>query len=355
MKEQLLRLMAGSADQHSDTEFNDLALQLFRYQYDHNVCYRQFCLSQKINAGSVESWEGIPFLPVTAFKWTDVCCRPKVDALRIFHSSGTSRAEKSRHYLFDDEIAQAAILPHFKRHVLPDFERMRMMILTPSPAEAPQASLAYMMAVLNKHYGTEKSRYYIRDSVLQSEALLNDLDSVHEPLALLGTSLSFAYFFDDCLKKGVRLDLPPRSRLMDTGGFKGVSRELPQDRLYELADELLGIKPAYCINEYGMSEMSSQFYDRIAGRSEVRGYAAPPQVRTRVLSPETLEPVSEMETGILVHLDLANMYSVCFLLTEDLGWRTGRSFVLSGRASAADQKGCSLTLDDLLSPERMPD
>ncbi len=348
MKNELLRLIARPPDQHCDVEFNDLALQLFRYQYGHNSCYRQFCNSKNISPVSIVSWKAIPPLPVTAFKWADVICKSKDKACRVFHSSGTTRQEKSRHYLYDDEIAEVAILSHFKRHVLPDYGRMRMMILTPPPDEAPHASLSHMMAVVKKHFGTEESRYYIKNNLLQSESLINDLNATNEPVALLGSSFSFVHFFDGCQSKKISLRLPSQSRLMDTGGFKGISREVSKDWLYEMAEDLLGITPEYCINEYGMSEMSSQFYDRIAGQSTPRCYAAPPQLRTEILSPETLSPVSEGEVGVLAHFDLANIHSVSAILTEDLGRRAAQSFVFLGRASAAAEKGCSLTLDDLL-------
>ena len=348
MKDEILQLIARPPDQDCDTEFNALALRLFQYQYDYNPCYRQFFISKKVNPESVTSWKAIPPLPVTAFKWADVTCKPKEQALRVFHSSGTTRSEKSRHYLFDNEISEASVLSHFKRHILPDCDRMRMMILTPPPTEAPLASLSYMMSVVKKRFGAGESRFYIHNDALQHKALADDLNATDEPLALLGTSFSFVHFFDDCRKKGVSLSLPPRSRLMDTGGFKGKSREVSQKWLYETAEDLLGITPEYCINEYGMSEMSSQFYDRIAGQNAPRCYTAPPQLRTEILSPETLEPVSEGELGILAHFDLANIHSAFALLTEDLGRRTTQGFVLCGRASATEQKGCSITLDDLL-------
>jgi len=348
MKNDILRLIARLPNENTEPEFNALALQLFRYQYENNACYRQFYDSKKNGPVSIQSWRAIPPLPVTAFKWADVSCQSKEAALHVFHSSGTSQREKSRHYLFDEEIAEAAILSHFKRHILPDRNQIRMMILTPSPEEAPHASLSYMMSVVKKRFGTVDSRFYIQNKVLQSKSLIHDLNATNEPITLLGSSFSFVHFFDDCRKKGLCLQLPPRSRLMDTGGFKGKSREVTQDWIYETAGQLFGIASEYCINEYGMSEMSSQFYDRIAGQSTPRCYVAPPQLRTKILSPETLEPVSEGEMGILVHFDLANIHSVSALLTEDLGRRIGPDFVLLGRSFSAEEKGCSIAFDESL-------
>lgn len=348
MQHDIVHYIAGSPKTASETEFNTLALRLFEYQYTHNAPYRQFCHSKKVAPGDLKRWDEIPPLPVLAFKWAQITCRPEETPARIFYSSGTTRQEKSQHRLFDLVTARAAILAHFKRHLLPDCDQMSMIILTPSPEEDPHASLSYMMSVVRELFGSDKSAYYIQDKTLQSEALLETLAKINEPVMLLGTSFSFVHLIDYCEAQGIRLNLPAGSRLMDTGGFKGKSREVPQAWIYENAQKHWGILPEYCVNEYGMSEMSSQFYDAIAGKAEARVYIAPPQVRTRVLSPENLQPVPEGEVGLLAHTDLANIDSVASILTEDLGRRVEGGFVVLGRATGAAKKGCSITMDALI-------
>ncbi len=348
LEHDIVHLIAKSPRLDTEAVFDALALQIFQHQYSHNLPYRRFCISKGLSPASVQSWEEIPLLPVLAFKWADITCFPKDQASRIFYSSGTTEAGKSRHFLFNRVVARAAILSHFKRHVLPDYDQMRMMILTPSPEEDPHASLSYMMSVVCEMFGASESSYYIRGGVLQGAALARALDSADGPVLLIGTSFSFVHCIDYFKKQGLRLSLPPRSRLMDTGGLKGKSREVPQGWIYGMAEQYFGILPEYCVNEYGMSEMTSQFYDHVAGQTGPRVYVLPPQVRTRVLSPDNLEPVSDGETGLLAHVDLANYGSVSALLTEDLGRKVAGGFILEGRASGAARKGCSITLDTLL-------
>ncbi len=351
MQHDIVHYIAKSPQMASDVEFNTLALALFQYQYTHNLCYQQFCRLKKIHPESVTRWDEVPPLPVLAFKWAEITCHANETPARLFYSSGTSsEVEKSRHRLFDLVTARAAILAHFKRHLLPDCDQMRMMMLTPSPEEAPHASLSYMMSVVRELFGAPGSRYCIQNGVLQSEQVMKDLSSAEAPVMLLGTSFSFVHLIDSCEKEGLKFRLPKGSRLMDTGGFKGQSREVPQHWIYDKAEELWGIPAAFCVNEYGMSEMTSQFYDRVAGMPGPRIYVAPPQVRTRVLSPETLQPVPDGETGLLAHTDLANIDTVASLLTEDLGRKRDGGFVLLGRATGADRKGCSITLDELVWP-----
>ncbi len=348
MQHDIVHYIAASAKTASDAEFNTLALRLFEYQYTHNAPYRQFCRSKKRDPGNVNHWAEIPPLPVLAFKWAKITCRPKETPARIFYSSGTTRKEKSQHRLFDLLTARAAILAHFKRHLLPDCDQMRMMMLTPSPEEDPHASLSYMMSVIQELFGSAESDYYIKNNILQSEALLKTLVGINEPVMLLGTSFSFVHLIDYCKARGLRLHLPSGSRLMDTGGFKGKSREVSQAWIYENAQKLWGILPEYCVNEYGMSELSSQFYDAVAGKTGRRVYVAPPQVKTRILSPETLQPVNAGEVGLLAHSDLANIDSVFSILTEDLGRAVEGGFVVLGRAAGAAKKGCSITMDALI-------
>lgn len=348
MRNKLLRLIEMEPGPASDHLFNDLALLLYRHQYRHNPPYRQFSDSQHQSPETVKEWEAIPALPVMAFKYTELSCRPIHEAHRLFYSSGTTQEQRSCHPLFDIEISKKAILAHFKRHVLPDTDRIRFMILTPSPQEAPMTSLSHMMEVVREAFGSEKSAYYIEAGQLQSEQLIKEMTGTSEAVCLIGTSFSFVHFIDFCDETKWTCRLPPGSRLMDTGGFKGSSREVPQEWIYAKARQCWGIPNENCINEYGMTEMTSQFYDRVVGEKAPRFFHSPPQVRTRLLSPESLKPLPKGEVGLLSHIDLANLDSVAALLTEDLGREIEGGFVLLGRAGGSGDKGCSITIDELL-------
>jgi hypothetical protein len=141
---------------------------------------------------------------------------------------------------------------------------------------------------------------------------------------------------------------------MDTGGYKGKGRDVPEDVLRETYQALLGLDPASCVNEYGMTELCSQFYDTtlrdrvLRGRESERRKAPPPWVRVRVVDPETLAPLPRGRTGLLQHFDLANLGSVCAIQTEDLGVEHDDGFVVRGRPAGAQPRGCSIAMDDLL-------
>jgi hypothetical protein len=368
MRDAVLKLIRSEPTEDLDNIFNDLAKRIFQYQFEYNAPYRKFCLTEHKSPDQINRWEEIPALPVTAFKWVNVACQPIEHARKLFYSSGTTqgqRGSRSLHAVFDLEIARAAILSHFKRHVLnqegerplrTDDEKVRFCILTPSPGEAPHSSLSYMMEVVREAYGTEDSEYYIHQGRLLSEKLLYDLsqDDIplqdQKPVILIGTSFSFVHFIDFLMERPEVISLPAGSKMMDTGGFKGKSRTVSSHWLYAMIEKRLGIPVNYCCNEYGMAEMTSQFYDSIAGIPHLRVYRAPPQTRWQILSPFTRMPVKKGEVGLLAIYDLANIDSVSAILTEDLAKEAteGKGFMLMGRATGAETRGCSVDIDTLL-------
>ncbi len=344
MKSDLLRLI--QTDQgDTDALFNDLAIRLYRYQFEQNPPYRQFCLTQSNH--QIDRWQDIPPLPVTAFKYAAIACRPLSEAVRVFHSSGTSHSIHSCHFIFDLEITKATILSHFKKQLCLE-KPMQLFILTPSPEEAPHSSLSYMMEVIREAYGTSASDYYIQHGRLQGEKLAYDLSEATTPVMLLGTSFSFVHLIDFHVEGAFPIVLPEGSRIMDTGGFKGKSRAVSRYWLYAMIEKRFGIPESYCVNEYGMSELTSQFYDSVLGKSASRVYHAPPQTRWQILSPETRKPARKGEAGLLAIYDLSNIDSVMAILTEDIVRESGNGFEWISRATGADLKGCSLEIDTLL-------
>ena len=104
----------------------------------------------------------------------------------------------------------------------------------------------------------------------------------------------------------------------------------------------LGVDDSFIISEYGMSELSSQAYDRKAGQKEPRLFQFPPWSRVEMISAETGQSVTHGAPGLIRIYDLANVGSVMALQTEDLGIQQPNGFELMGRAALAEARGCSL-------------
>jgi hypothetical protein len=174
-----------------------------------------------------------------------------------------------------------------------------------------------------------------------------------KPYTVFGTAFAWMHFFDAFSE---RFRLPEGSIVLETGGFKGRSREVARDELYGLFAERLGVPPTHCVSEYGMSEMASQFYDSTlydyaSGIQRTPRKVAPPTVRTRLVDPVTGEDAAPGHPGLLTHYDLANLNSVLALQTEDMGIAAedGDGFHLLGRAPGAVLRGCSLTAEEFMS------
>ena len=178
------------------------------------------------------------------------------------------------------------------------------------------------------------------------------------PHLLLGTAFSFVHLLDFLTETNLRFNLPVGSRLMETGGYKNRSRTMPKAELHALITECLGVPPENIICEYGMSELSSQAYDSSIhlpySRLHPRIFRFPPWVRVQIISPETGREVAKGETGLIRIFDLANVFSVMAIQTEDLGIRSGDGFELIGRAQPAEPRGCSLMMNQPLAPSLSP-
>jgi len=174
---------------------------------------------------------------------------------------------------------------------------------------------------------------------------------------LLGTAFSFVHLLDHLADQNLPFELPAGSRVLETGGYKGRSRSLPKAELHSLITRWLGIPADYIVCEYGMSELSSQAYDHrmsdewrvtsddrkfLRSPSAARSFRFPRWARAQIISPETGRQACEGETGLIRVFDLANVYSVMAIQTEDLGIRRASGFELIGRAAVAEPRGCSL-------------
>jgi hypothetical protein len=224
-----------------------------------------------------------------------------------------------------------------------------------------------MMGEIIHAMGGEGSGFFVGgDGEVDGEGLrdvLEDSVGAGTPLLLSGTAFGFVGWLDLAEGKGWSFNLPPGSRIMETGGYKGKSREVPRSELYGTMERVLGVPEGWIVNEYGMTELLSQFYEPILTSPREAGtdreesgplplshryHRGPPWVRTLVLDPISLKPLPRGEIGVLAHLDLANVGSVAAVLTEDLGRQHRDGFQLMGRSAGSEPRGCSLAMEDFL-------
>nr|WP_217704179.1 long-chain fatty acid--CoA ligase [Schlegelella koreensis] len=339
------------ADAPAEADFDALALALFAHQHAHDVPYRRFCQRRGATPRTVRSWRDIPAVPISAFKDATLSAHPVDDCERVFATSGTTRGDvKGRNHHPTLAVWEASMQRHFAARFMAGSERLPMALLFPAERELPNSSLAHYLALAARTFGVGESPSFVGADGIDVDGLVAWLDASidrGEPVAVLGASYSFVHVFEALERRGRVFALPPGSRILDTGGYKNQARELPLDAFYDALAATFGVPRERCINMYGMTELSSQFYD--AGNARVPSVKrAPHWVRSRVVEPLSGRELAAGERGVLLHVDLANFNSVTAILTEDVGIAADGGFLLLGRAEGAEAKGCSMAVQEFV-------
>jgi hypothetical protein len=349
---------AGARD---DVRFERLALALFRFQFEACQPYGRFCRSLEQSPATVGKFADIPAVPTGAFKEFDLRCFEPTDTIKTFRTSGTSSDRRGRLHLDTLKLYEASLLGSLRENFLTDLrgQRPTMRFLAPGPEDLPDSSLTHMFETLRVAEGGPASAFDLRDEKLDLDALQQAVRRAEEgaaPLLLLGTSFAFVHFLDATIESEPgEWKLPRLSRVMETGGFKGRSREVPAETLRADLARRFDLPESSVINQYGMTELGSQFYDSTAvDPLGPRRKLAPPWTRVRIIDPTTRKDVAAGEAGMIVIHDLANTGSVAAIQTADLG-RIVRDekgdeigFSVLGRFEGADQRGCSIATDIML-------
>jgi len=353
--------------------FNRLALEVFRYQLEANAVYGAFVRGRGIDPSEVHDWSEIPAVPTRAFKEIPLGYGGSRPVEAIFRTSGTSLGQGPRgvHQVRDLSLYRDSLFGAANRFVAPAFRdtmknrdhknNIRLLFITPSPTQLADSSLIFMFGEWMRVWD-DGAGAFLADSGwrVRGDALKRAVEACTgrgTPVLLGGTAFSFAHLLDQIDES--EIPLPPGSVIVETGGFKGRTQAVPRAELYAGLSRTFGLPLARIVNEYGMTELLSQFYEPVLleggpADPEERRHIGPPWVRTSVRDPISLAPARDGEVGILCHVDLANLDSVSAVLTEDLGYAVEDGFRIVGRAELAEARGCSLLAEQLVAAARPP-
>ncbi|MCA9580831.1 MAG: acyl-protein synthetase [Myxococcales bacterium] len=293
-----------------------------------------------------------PAMPTDVFRFLRVAQHGPEEDLRRFETSGTTSGARGVHAFRDLDLYDRSARAAARLALFPSDERKDLLLLVPPEQTLPNSSLSYMVARFVEWFGAD-CRWAMAPDALDHRAATDCLrraEREERPLAILGTSFAFVHL-DEAMEGAVQL--PPGSFIMQTGGFKGRSREISPTDMVALLGARFGLAPEDIATEYGMTELSSQLY-----ASRWRGYPAtlktpaelwvPPWVRTTIVDPETGRPCPDGTEGILRIDDMANLDSVACIQTSDRAVRVEDRIRLLGRAEGAVPRGCSLAIDQAL-------
>lgn len=339
-------MLAAGVDGPDDA-FEALALDIFALQYASNAPYRAYCEALGIVPDRVVAWQDIPAFPCESFKKELVTSFPFDQAVMANLTSGTTAIVRGQ--IFRDEIGRQLVLEANRvmteAYLFPDFaqnQRCRVLILAPSPEMAPSMGMAVGMEETRRHFGTEDSCFLLNHGGIDIAQLVKALaqaEATGVPIAMIGSTSAFVFFFNACKKKGISFHLPLGSRIGDGGGYRGRFGELSQEDYWQLAWEVLGIPYSHCVNVLGMAESATNFFDDSLRRA-VKGLPArkrlrpcPPWTRTVAVSADDLRPLPPGEIGLLRHYDVVNLPTVLAVQTDNLGYTDAHGgFQIVGRA-----------------------
>ena len=308
--------------------FNDIALELFMHQYEHNDIYGSFVRALGVAPATVADITAIPFMPVSFFKTHKVITGEVADNALVFSSSTTTSDIPGRHYVKDSVLYDQSLIRGF-REFYGAPEEYAILALLPSYLQREGASLVYMAEQLMKASGNKANGFYL-DEHEQLYNLLQQLEADGQPTILIGVTfalLDFAEVYRMQLKNVY---------VMETGGMKGRRKEMTREEVHNILMDRLGVRSVH--SEYGMTELLSQAYATKNGLFRASG-------TMKVLVRDMNDPleVKRKGSGCLDIIDLANVYSCAFIATDDMGriYEDG-SFEVLGRLDHSALRGCNL-------------
>jgi phenylacetate-coenzyme A ligase PaaK-like adenylate-forming protein len=309
-------------------QFEKTALKVFRFQYENNLVYREFCDHLKVIPQEVKSLEKIPFLPISFFKSHDVISGTNA-VEEIFTSSGTTGMATSRHLITDASSYEESYRRAFAQFY-GNIQDYAVLALLPSYLEREGSSLIYMVEDLIKLSNNPDSGFYLHNQDALASKLIA-LDNAGQNVLLIGVTYALLDMIESRefeLKNTI---------IMETGGMKGKRKEMIREELHEVLCKGFGVTAIH--SEYGMTELLSQAYSLGEGIFECPDWM---QILIRDTE-DALSYVGVGKTGGINVIDLANINSCAFIATQDLGKKyADGSFEVLGRFDNSDIRGCNL-------------
>jgi hypothetical protein len=336
----------GSPWQPDETRFDELAKQILQFQYRYHTRYARLCRSQGVALAELDV-RSAPAVPSDAFRFAHLGVFGQAQMPHVFRTSGTTSGARGEHRFRRLDTYHACALATAKAAF--GMTAPPMLVVGPSARELPDSSLTHMNTLFAREFAarahTLAEPFCLQSGRIQREVFAAAVArATSQPMLLLGTSLAMM----ELMRAASSTPLPKGSVVMHTGGFKAKHVTMSAAELRQELACFFALPAASIVAEYGMTELSSQFYERSATGAPTDVLYEPPWARVIPVDPETLLPVTEGQVGIARIIDLANVDSACIVQTQDRVLRTEGGFVLLGRLPGATPRGCALSIEELL-------
>lgn len=311
----------------SETEFNECAIDVFKFQYKFCVLYQKFVDGLGVNPDDIKDYFSVPFLPIDFFKTNKIISSLDNHEI-VFESSGSTSDVKSKHYVTDTELYTKSLTKTFNLF-FKNFNNNKLFCLVPSLVEKPSSSLAFMCNKLIEINKNVESGFYLNKTEKLKQNIL-DCERKKQKYILFGLSfeiLNFSKKYRINIKNGV---------VIETGGTKKNQVRMIREELHSLIKKNFQLKDL--VSEYGMAELLSQSY---CFDGEL--FCSPPW--KKILIRDKRNPLNIQRgssRGCINIIDLSNINSCSFIATNDLGYKKDDKFCVTGRVLNTSQRGCNL-------------
>lgn len=330
-------------DHRDEARFNELALREFELRYHAVSQYRQYCRKINMSPSAISRWQQIPavgrFSPRTLFRRN----MPTEEAEQVYLSGAVADVGQKTPKAFATAeytgLTRVAFDLQARAHLFPDVQRIKILVMLPSPGMAPGMVMAVGAQRLIEQFGAQGSRFLISPLGLDLKGLITALrqaEKTGEPLALIGGTRGFDHFLNACQQEQVQFRLPEGSRICDSGGYAGRCRACTPEEYFENCRIVLGARAEFCINALWICGSSTVYYDNalknsLAGNASARCKNPPPWTRTLVVDPLEFKEIPPGEIGLLRHYDLSNRANAFAVQFDTLGYATADGFDVVGR------------------------
>lgn len=342
---ELLEVINSGGD-ITEERFNDLALREFTIQFYSINEYGEFCRARGVTPDNITSWAEIPAMPSAIFKQAVIASFPLQETELTLMTSGTSDPTAPTKIYRDKKNVELYFQANSRlarKYLFPDVEKMKILLMVPSPKIAPAMGMAVGMEQLRQDYGTEESCYLITPHGMEWEKLFkafHQAEESGEPIAIVGATSGLVYLYRFCQEQGLSFNLPKGSRVCDGGGYLGTFGECSREEYLDLCQKTLGVPAHYCVNTLGSGESTTNYFDNVlhnylSGNLDIpRFKVAPPWTRTIVIDEKTGQRLPKGEIGLIRHYDLVNRANLLAVQTNNLGYEISQGFEIIGRADA---------------------
>ncbi|HEU4532767.1 MAG TPA: acyl-protein synthetase, partial [Polyangiaceae bacterium] len=332
--------------------FDALACDIARFQAERQPRLLRLYRRAGLEPAGLRLAREVPAVPADAFKLARIAAHPPALDAKVFRTSGTTSGGRGEHPFRTTATYDELSLAFGRRMLAPDGGGFRVVVLGPAPEAASDWSLGHMCALFGDAFGGGASWLLPRDAgeLGPLRRAVERARAGGERVLLLATSFALVFLLDAL--GGEPLPLPAGSRVMQTGGYKGKSREVDADELRAALARCFGLDPRAVVSEYGMTELSSQAYEGtlrsllgLDGGGEAGELITPPWLRIEAVDPATLAPLGPGAEGLARIVDLGNVDSAVAVQTADrVRVDAGGRVRLLGRAPGAPPRGCSLAI-----------